>query len=400
MSDWKKYKLGELGSFFGGVTSIKREDYGYGTPFLPYKNVYKNSKVNINGLELMNVSQKDIERRAGIYGDIFFTASSETPDEVAMSSVLLDEIPNLTYNGFCKRLRLNNFNTLSPIFARYLFRDNSFRNEVYQLINGDIRFNISQESLASIEITIPDLPTQTKIASILSSLDDKIELNLQMNKTLEAIAQTIFKEWFVNFNFPSFDGELVDGLPKGWKRGKLGDEFNLTMGQSPPGQSYNEVKEGTIFYQGRTDFGFRFPANRIYTTSPNRIAEKFDTLVTVRAPVGDINMAIEQCCIGRGLSAVRHKTGAYSFTYYAMKNIENIFKGFESNGTVFGSLNKANYKNIEIIIPSNGVIELFEQITNPIDEKFLDNFLENQTLSQLRDSLLPKLMTGKIEINV
>ena len=152
MREWKKYRLGEVGSFFGGVTSISKEDYGHGTPFLPYKNVYKNSKVNINELELMNVRSLDLERRSAIYGDIFFTASSETPDEVAMSSVLLDEIENLTFNGFCKRFRLNDFSTLSPKYARYLFRDISFRQEVYQLATGDIRFNISQESLANIKI--------------------------------------------------------------------------------------------------------------------------------------------------------------------------------------------------------------------------------------------------------
>src|SRR5690606_12685396 len=165
----------------------------------------------------------DLERRNAVYGDIFFTASSETPDEVAMSSVLLDEVENLTYNGFCKRLRLNDFETLLPEYARYLFRDVSFRREVYNLATGDIRFNISQESLASIEIEIPDIPTQQEIAQILTSLDDKIELNLQMNQTLEALAQNIFKEWFVNFNFPGFDGELVNGLPKGWEVKQIGD---------------------------------------------------------------------------------------------------------------------------------------------------------------------------------
>ena len=231
MSELKKYKLGDLGFFFGGVTSIKKEDYGHGTPFLPYKNVYKNSKVNVNELELMNVRPLDLERRNAVYGDIFFTASSETPDEVAMSSVLLDEVENLTFNGFCKRFRLNDFNTLLPEYARYLFRDISFRRQVYQLATGDIRFNISQESLANIEIEIPDTDTQKEIAQILTSLDDKIELNLQMNQTLEAMAQAISKEWFVNFNFPGFDGELVDGLPKGWRMGSFEELTDIKTGK-------------------------------------------------------------------------------------------------------------------------------------------------------------------------
>jgi type I restriction enzyme S subunit len=398
MSELKKYKLGDLGFFFGGVTSIKKEDYGHGTPFLPYKNVYKNSKVNVNELELMNVRPLDLERRNAVYGDIFFTASSETPDEVAMSSVLLDEVENLTFNGFCKRFRLNDFNTLLPEYARYLFRDISFRRQVYQLATGDIRFNISQESLANIEIEIPDTDTQKEIAQILTSLDDKIELNLQMNQTLEAMAQAIFKEWFVNFNFPGFDGELVDGLPKGWRMGKLGEGFNLIMGQSPPGTSYNEIGEGMVFYQGRTDFGFRFPTNRLYTTEPKRIAKPLDTLVSVRAPVGDINMANEICCVGRGLSSVRHKSDAYSFTYYMMKYLEPVFNGFEGEGTVFGSINKKNFESIEIIVPSDEIVSEFEIVANPIDDKILENTKQIESLTQTRDTLLPKLMSGNIEV--
>src|SRR5690606_7213428 len=155
---------------------------------------------------------------------------------------------------------------------------------------------------------IPEgIDEQREIAAILSSLDQKIEHNLQMNQTLETMAHAVFKEWFVDFNFPGFDGELVNGLPKGWRKGRLGEEFNIIMGQSPPGESYNEAKDEMLFYQGRTDFGLRFPRNRMYTTFPGKMAKKFDTLVSVRAPVGDINMAIELCCIGRGLSAVQHK---------------------------------------------------------------------------------------------
>ncbi len=254
------------------------------------------------------------------------------------------------------------------------------------------------KSLKKVEILLPSLNTQQSIAAILSSLDDKIESNHQMNQTLEAIAQAIFKEWFVNFNFPGFDGQLVDGLPEGWRRGKLGELFNLTMGQSPPGESYNESGEGEIFYQGRTDFGFRFPANRMYTTAPSRRANQFDTLVSVRAPVGDINMAIENCCIGRRLSSVRHKSGAYSFTYYSMKYLENVFRNFESEGTVFGSINKANFENIDVVVPVSECIQEFEQVVNSIDDKILNNTIEIQTLSAIRDTLLPKLITGKIEV--
>jgi type I restriction enzyme S subunit len=121
--------------------------------------------------------------------------------------------------------------------------------------------------------------------------------------------------------------------------------FNLTMGQSPPGDTYNEEGNGLPFYQGRTDFGFRFPIRRIYRTAPTRYAKPGDTLVSVRAPVGDINMANEECCIGQGVAAVRHKSGATSFTYHLMANLYPDFARFEAEGTVFGSINKTASRN-------------------------------------------------------
>lgn len=294
-------------------------------------------------------------------------------------------------------------------FVYYLSRSEFVKNNAVQMMTGTSgRQRVEKSALEKLEITVPDLPTQRQIASILSSLDDKIELNLQMNQTLEAMAQAIFKEWFVpstrsgqrNFNFPGFDGELVDGLPKGWRMGKLGEEFNLIMGQSPPGTSYNEIGDGMVFYQGRTDFGFRFPTNRLYTTEPKRIAKPLDTLVSVRAPVGDINMANEMCCVGRGLSSVRHKSDSYSFTYYMMKNLEKVFNGFEGEGTVFGSINKSNFESIEIIVPSEEIVSEFEIVVNPIDDKILENTKQIQSLTQTRDTLLPKLMSGQLEVSV
>jgi len=284
-------------------------------------------------------------------------------------------------------------------FVYYLSRSEFVKNNAIQMMTGTSgRQRVEKSALEQLEISVPDLPTQRQIAQILTSLDDKIELNLQMNQTLEAMAQAIFKEWFVNFNFPGFDGELVDGLPKGWRKGNLGEEFKLIMGQSPPGTSYNENGEGMVFYQGRTDFGFRFPTNRLYTTEPIRIAKPLDTLVSVRAPVGDINMANEICCVGRGLSSVRHKSNAYSFTYYMMKSLEPVFNGFEGEGTVFGSINKSNFESIEILIPSEDIISEFETVINPIDDKILENTKQIQSLTQTRDTLLPKLMSGQLAI--
>ncbi|OGT08941.1 MAG: hypothetical protein A2X78_00100 [Gammaproteobacteria bacterium GWE2_37_16] len=249
---------------------------------------------------------------------------------------------------------------------------------------------------------IPSLPEQHAIAAVLSSLDDKIELLREQNKTLEATAQAVFKEWFVNFNFPGATGKMIDSelgeIPEGWKIGKLGEEFEIIMGQSPDGKSYNEQGEGMIFFQGRTDFQERFPKTRLFTTEPKRIAEKFDTLVSVRAPVGDINVAFEQCCIGRGLGAVRSKYKSYAL--YKIKPLKEVFENFETEGTIFGSINKDSFLNIEVIIPCSVIIDDFEKTINPIDQKIFNNSSQIQTISNLRDVLLPKLMNGEVKVRM
>lgn len=406
MSELKKYKLGDLGFFFGGVTSIKKEDYGHGTPFLPYKNVYKNSKVNVNELELMNVRPLDLERRNAVYGDIFFTASSETPDEVAMSSVLLDEVENLTFNGFCKRFRLNDFNTLLPEYARYLFRDISFRREVYQLATGDIRFNISQESLANIEIEIPDLPTQRQIAQILTSLDDKIELNLQMNQTLEAMAQAIFKEWFVDFNFPGFDGELVDGLPKGWRKGKLGDIIDV-KGGTTPSTSVDEYWNGDNYWTTPKDLSNAQSPVLIDTERKitdlgvkqisSGVLPKGTLLLSSRAPIGYLAISQVPISINQGYIAIQGKAVSNLFMLFWLKENMEAVKS-KANGSTFQEISKSNFKLIDISIPSVEVLQRFDEVIDPVFRKIVENVYSNLSLTQTRDTLLPKLMSGQLEV--
>lgn len=422
MSELKKYKLGELGSFFGGVTSIKKEDYGHGTPFLPYKNVYKNSKVNINELELMNVRPLDLDRRSAKYGDIFFTASSETPDEVAMSSVLLDDVENLTFNGFCKRFRLNDFNTLLPEYARYLFRDISFRNEVYQKATGDIRFNISQESLASIEIEIPDIETQKEIANILTSLDDKIELNLQMNETIEMAIQAIFKEWFINFNFPGFDGELFDSVPKAWHWISIGKLFNSTIGGDWGKEEFNEEFSKNSFVIRGTDFD-KITNGNIYSV-PNRYIKQ-SSYNTRQIQSGDILLEIsggsKDQPTGRTILFTSElltlfQTSAVPASFCRLIRpldfnyslfLDNFFKYFYKIGGTWEYQNQStgisNFQftyfceNKKIIIPNDeSLIRKFGEIITPFQKRKHENILQLRTLIQIRDTLLPKLINREL----
>ncbi len=250
------------------------------------------------------------------------------------------------------------------------------------------------DRVAVMKYQVPNfsLETQQKIAKILSSLDEKIELNNKINENLHAQAQAIFKSWFVNFE--PFGGTM----PSDWEKGKLSDVADITMGQSPKGESYNEIGDGEVFYQGKADFAERFPVRRLYTTEPKRMAEEKSVLLSVRAPVGEINVATEKCCIGRGLASIKSKNGQNSYLLYLLYSIQSQFDIFNGEGTVFGSINKSDLGNMNIVLPAQEKISQFEKIASQLDEMILTNWNENQKLAQIRDTLLPKLMSGELEV--
>ena len=297
--------------------------------------------------------------------------------------------------------------------------------EMRALTYGTVFDTITRRTFDDWLLPLPPLTEQRAIAHILGTLDDKIELNRRMNETLEEMARAIFKSWFVDFDpvrakmdgswrrgeslpgmpaemYDLFPSRLVDSelgeIPEGWGVGIVGDCFHLTMGQSPPGRTYNDEGDGLPFFQGCSDFGFRYPTNRRFCTAPTRIAESEDTLVSVRAPVGDINKAWERCCIGRGLAALQHKSGSPSFTYYLVWAIQQEIQQYEHTGTVFGAINKKQFKALKTVEPKLAAVDLFETFVLPLDERIRLNVSESRTLSGLRDTLLPKLISGELRV--
>jgi len=285
--------------------------------------------------------------------------------------------------------------------------------------SGSAQPSLNRNYIYPIEVRVPPPNEQRAIAHILGTLDDKIELNRRMNETLEAMARALFKSWFVDFDpvrakaegrdpglpqpladlFPSrlVASELGE-IPEGWEVGCVDDDFELTMGQSPPGETYNEAGEGVPFFQGSTDFGFRFPTRRVYCTAPTRLAKVGDALISVRAPVGDINMASEDCAVGRGVAAARHKSGSRSFSYQFMRSLEEVFARFEAEGTVFGSIGKKDFHAIRCVLPPRDLVREYERHMSPVDGRVELNEHESRTLSALRDTLLPKLISGELRL--
>ena len=266
-------------------------------------------------------------------------------------------------------------------------------------VTGAAQPKLNQDNLKRISIYLPNKNEQDIIAGILSSLDAKIETNNKLNEKLEEMAQAIFKSWFVDFepfkDKPFHETEL-GMIPEGWEVGSLSDIATITMGQSPCGTSYNENGEGIIFYQGRKEFGFRFPSIRLYTTAPSRFAEVGSTLMSVRAPVGDINMALLRCCIGRGVASIKSNCDCDSYIYYLIKSLKKRFDIYNGEGTVFGSVGRDTLRGMLITIPPSSVISDFEMNISKIDSRIKTNELESQRLASLRDTLLPRLMSGEL----
>ena len=393
MEEWKEYKLGDIYEVHNGL-SKGGKFFGSGYPFLSFSTIFNNWFIPNELSNLVQTTDKEQESYSIKEGDVFITRTSETADELGMSCVALKDYPNATYNGFCKRMRQYNHDIeVFPKYIGYYLRNPDFRLH-FQAFSGSMstRASLTNEALLGLTVKLPPLPTQQKIAAILSSLDDKIELNNKINTNLEQQAQALFKNWFVDFE--PFGGKM----PEGWKVGKLSDVAEITMGQSPDGKSYNEDGIGTVFYQGRAEFGVRFPTRRLFTTEPKRIAKKFDTLMSVRAPVGDTNIANEDCCIGRGLAAIHSKDNHQSFVHYTVLSLRTQLEIFNGEGTVFGCINRDALNNMEIIIPSRTDLYKFEQIVSTFDIEIFNRSEENDRLKNIRDTLLPKLMNGEIEI--
>ena len=272
-------------------------------------------------------------------------------------------------------------------YIYYQLQSPHFKAYIESMSTGSTIRHISLKTMRNYSFQLPDLDSQRKIGKLLVLLDEKIAVNRAINENLQQQAQAIFTSMF--------ETEKADL----WKSGTLSDIAEITMGQSPSGNSYNEDQQGTVFFQGRAEFGFRFPTVRLFTTEPKRMALKNDTLMSVRAPVGDLNIAHEDCCIGRGLAAIRSKDNHQSFAHYTMFSLQKKLDVFNGEGTVFGSINRNSLNAMPIKLPPKELIDKFEDLVSPIDALILSNHDATCRLKAIRDTLLPRLLSGEIEVS-
>ncbi len=273
---------------------------------------------------------------------------------------------------------------LLPQYLMMWFSRSEFDREASYYAVGGVRGSLTWEDFCNMQLPIPSITRQREIVAEYETLTRRIRINEQMIQHLESTAQALYRKMFV-------DGIDKENLPEGWRMGTLSEIANITMGQSPDGETYNFDGNGIIFYQGRTDFGRRFPTARVYTTSPTRYAKEGDILLSVRAPVGDINIAPHNCCIGRGLASLRSKTNSSSYLYYQLQKLSDVFNVSDDEGTIFGSINKDDLHNIEVIIPKIEQIQMFETYASIIDKEINLQDSEINKLTELQSLLLAKM---------
>jgi len=394
-----------------GEIHPKGDDFiSEGIPFIMASDIGKGS-IDLSGCKFIAQEQADALRKGfALEGDVLLTHKATIGRTALVPKI---EYPYLMLTPQVTYYRVINEDVLDNRFLKYYFDFDPFQKMLCLWAgSGSTRSYLGITGQHNLTIRLPDIDIQHEIADVLSLIDKKIELNNRINVELEAMAKTLYDYWFVQFDFPDANGKpyktsggkmiynetLKREIPEGWEAKTLSDIANITMGQSPAGKSYNDEGNGEIFFQGSTDFGVLFPSVRQFTTEPSRMAKKRDILLSVRAPVGTMNIAKEDCCIGRGLAALNSKTGSDSFLYYVMKYFKQIFDRRNSEGTTFGSITKNDLYSLLIAFPDDETLKKYDDIVASQNQMIFTRSLENEQLSKLRDWLLPMLMNGQITV--
>ena len=384
-----RYRLGDLCEFYRGASVPRTRMHDSGDClYIHYGDLYKGFSYCIDvehpqkPLPYVLSSEKIKDEQRLLDQDIVYVLTSETVDDLG-HSFLFDNPKHIPAVAGTETtiVRVKNRYILLPAYLNYLMHSPRFLKTLRQYVRGMKVFRVHPRDVARIEIDLPAIDTQRKTVLMLDAIHEKLLVNARTNGYLADLADAIFKERCTTLE----------------ANATLSDIAEVTMGQSPRGSSYNETHDGAVFYQGRGEFGCRFPIQRLYTTEPKRMARKNDVLMSVRAPVGDLNVAYEDCCIGRGLASIH--SSYPSFCLYLMRSLRAQLDSYNGEGTVFGSINGKALKALPIGLPDGKAIKDFERLVGPLDEEIRSNETESRNLAALRDSLLPKLMAGEIDVS-
>jgi type I restriction enzyme S subunit len=347
------------------------------------------NRLELNDIELATNSLED--------GDLLFGRRSLVEAGAGKCSLVVEPQEPLTFESSIIRVRLNQ-EAVNPRFFYYYFRSPQGRGRIRSIVSGTNVKGIRGSDLKRLPVARPPKDAQDDIASALCAYDDLIENNRRRMTLLEEAVRQLYREWFVRLRFPGHEHtRITKGVPEGWERVQLGELSEITMGQSPESKHYNEDGEGLPFHQGVTDFGDRFVTHRIYSTALNRVAEAGDILCSVRAPVGRLNVTLDKIVIGRGLAALRSKTGHQSLLLQQLR--AHFFKeDLIGGGAIFASVTKKEFSAQELLEPPERLKRVFEEKTVPCNDQMRVLYRETHQLRAARDLLLPRLMSGEIAV--
>jgi type I restriction enzyme S subunit len=404
--NWKTYKFSELFDIASGL-SKSRDQFGHGSPFVTFKDVFYNYFLPEELGDLANTNTKEQERGSIKKGDILLTRTSETLHELGMSSVALKDYPNSTFNGFCKRLRpIKEAEVkIDPLFIGYYLRSHFFRIEISKHSSMTTRASLNISAINSLEVTLPSIVEQESIGILLKSLDDKIELNLAMNRTLEDMAMALYKHWFVDFG-PFQNGEFIDSelgmIPKGWEVKRLGEVIKVLGGYAFKSKDFVDQGESVIKIKNISNNVVSIVGSDCISS---KVAEKTNDKFQVYA--GNFLIAIvpnyaRKLWLNQRVGKIIDPS--FRNADILIGNFLQSAEGYDmiqnlAYGSAQPNISSSGIESLEIILPKNVAI-----IETPLSQlevwhsKRISNLSENQTLTSLRDTLLPKLISGEVRV--
>ena len=362
------------------------DQFGYGFPFLSYKDVFNNYYAPEKLNTLVNSTEKDRQKCSVKRGDVFLTRTSETTDELGMSCVALKDYENATFNGFTKRLRPLT-EEIVPEYAAYFFRSSYFRAQCQSLASLITRASLNDGMIRRFKIRFPkEKKCQEKIGKILLTYDSLIENNTKRIRLLEKMAENLYKEWFVRFRFPGHEKvEMENGLPKGWKY--------VNFGKLSP------------IVTGKKDANFASPNGKykFFTCSKADLmadSYSFDCFAIILAGNGDLNVKLYKGqfeAYQRTYVLTPYDISHIYISYYTIQSeLDRVLVG--AAGAVIKFLTKGMIEKIKIVVPDQSLLRKFN-IMLDANFKIRQNLIaQNSLLARQRDLLLPRLMSGKLEV--
>ena len=395
-------KLGNHIQLLSGFAFKSKDFSDTGIPVIKIKNITPPS-VSLIDLSYVPEEIADQNRKFILsYDDVLIALTGSHINQMAS---VVGRVAKVKYsektvlNQRVGKITVNDSDDCDLDFVYYYLSQDKVKIELASKAGGAAnQANISPTDIKNLMFPFPNIDVQRKIASVLRTYDDLIENNQKQIKLLEEAAQRLYKEWFIDLRFPGHESTpIVDGVPEGWREQPLYQIADVVMGQSPKSEYYNQVGEGLPFHQGVGSYGNRFVSDETYSTSFTRIAEAGSILFSVRAPVGRLNLTKNKVVIGRGLAAINHRRGAQSYLFYLLK--EKFFRDdIIGNGSIFASISKEELLNQKFLIPLDSLVGQFNGIAGGIDKK-IDILSEQiRLLTEARNRLLPKLMSGELEV--